>query len=79
VTRIFRANKDHCPSTLTAALALHGHDADRIRQVILDRHDMSLGPGLGPGLGRLAVRLGFHDSSRLTVPSAQKSYQRRQI
>jgi alanine-glyoxylate transaminase/serine-glyoxylate transaminase/serine-pyruvate transaminase len=30
-----------------------GHDADRVRQIILDRFDMSLGTGLGKLQGRI--------------------------
>ena len=33
--------------SLTAVLVPEGHDADRLRQVILDQFDMSLGTGLG--------------------------------
>lgn len=34
-------------NTLTAVLMPDGHDADRLRQIILDTFDMSLGTGLG--------------------------------
>jgi alanine-glyoxylate transaminase/serine-glyoxylate transaminase/serine-pyruvate transaminase len=34
-------------STLTAVLVPDGHDADQVRQLILDRFNMSLGTGLG--------------------------------
>jgi alanine-glyoxylate transaminase/serine-glyoxylate transaminase/serine-pyruvate transaminase len=40
-------------SSLTAVLMPQGHDADRVRQIILDRFDMSLGTGLGKLQGRI--------------------------
>lgn len=40
-------------SSLTAVLVPEGCDADRLRQVILDRFDMSLGTGLGRLAGRV--------------------------
>jgi alanine-glyoxylate transaminase/serine-glyoxylate transaminase/serine-pyruvate transaminase len=45
-------NPDHYSSTLTGVLVPEGHDADLVREVILDRYNMSL----GAGLGRLATR-----------------------
>ncbi len=42
---------------LTAVLMPDGHDADRLRQVILDGFDLSLGAGLGKLQGR-AFRIG---------------------
>ena len=42
----------HSPS-LTAVLVPEGHDADQLRQLILERFDLSLGTGLGPLQGRL--------------------------
>jgi alanine-glyoxylate transaminase/serine-glyoxylate transaminase/serine-pyruvate transaminase len=39
--------------TLTAVLVPDGHDADRLREVILDAYDMSLGTGLGKVRGRV--------------------------
>jgi alanine-glyoxylate transaminase/serine-glyoxylate transaminase/serine-pyruvate transaminase len=45
-------NPDHYSSTLTGVLVPDGHDADRVRTVILERYNMSL----GAGLGRLATR-----------------------
>jgi alanine-glyoxylate transaminase/serine-glyoxylate transaminase/serine-pyruvate transaminase len=47
------ANPDERSSTLTAVLMPQGHDADRLRQTILDRFDMSLGTGLGKLKGRV--------------------------
>jgi alanine-glyoxylate transaminase/serine-glyoxylate transaminase/serine-pyruvate transaminase len=40
-------------ATLTAVLVPDGHDADGVRQLILDRYDMSLGAGLGRLAGRV--------------------------
>jgi alanine-glyoxylate transaminase / serine-glyoxylate transaminase / serine-pyruvate transaminase len=50
-------NPDDYSSTLTAVLVPDGHDADRIRQLILDRYNMSLGAGLGRLAGRV-LRIG---------------------
>jgi alanine-glyoxylate transaminase/serine-glyoxylate transaminase/serine-pyruvate transaminase len=44
-------------NTLTAVLVPEGHSADRLRTVILDRFDMSLGTGLGK-LADRAIRIG---------------------
>ena len=44
--------REHSDS-LTAILLPAGHDADRLRALILDRFDMSLGQGLGKLKGRL--------------------------
>ena len=40
-------------NTTTAVLMPNGHDADRFRQVVLERYDMSLGTGLGKLAGRV--------------------------
>ena len=40
-------NPDEYSDSLTAILLPDGHDADRLRQIILERYDMSLGTGLG--------------------------------
>lgn len=40
-------------NTLTAVLMPDGHDADRLRQIILDTFDMSLGTGLGKLAGKV--------------------------
>jgi alanine-glyoxylate transaminase/serine-glyoxylate transaminase/serine-pyruvate transaminase len=45
-------NPTEYSSSLTAVLTPEGHSADRLRQLVLDRFDMSL----GTGLGRLADR-----------------------
>lgn len=44
--------REHSGS-LTAVLMPDGHDADKVRGVILDRYDMSLGAGLGRLSGRV--------------------------
>jgi alanine-glyoxylate transaminase/serine-glyoxylate transaminase/serine-pyruvate transaminase len=40
-------------SALTAVLLPEGHDADRLRRLILERYDMSLGTGLGRVAGKV--------------------------
>jgi alanine-glyoxylate transaminase/serine-glyoxylate transaminase/serine-pyruvate transaminase len=40
-------------NSLTAVYTPDGHSADRLRQIILDRFDMSLGTGLGKLAGRV--------------------------
>ena len=40
-------------NSLTAVYTPEGHSADRLRQIILDRFDMSLGTGLGKLAGRV--------------------------
>ena len=40
-------------SSLTAVLVPGGHDADRVRDIILDAFDMSLGTGLGKMKGKI--------------------------
>ncbi|MET0132103.1 MAG: aminotransferase class V-fold PLP-dependent enzyme [Kibdelosporangium sp.] len=53
-------------NTLTAILMPDGHDADKLRALILDRFDMSLGAGLGKVAGKV-FRIGhlghFNDLS----------------
>ncbi len=44
---------DEYSSTLTAVMMPTGQDADRLRQTILDRFDMSLGTGLGKLKGKV--------------------------
>lgn len=52
---------------LTAVLLPAGHDADRLRQIILDRFDLSLGAGLGKLAGR-CFRIGhLGDFNDLTL------------
>jgi alanine-glyoxylate transaminase/serine-glyoxylate transaminase/serine-pyruvate transaminase len=51
----------------TAVIMPDGHDADRVRQLILERYDMSLGTGLGKLKGRM-FRIGhLGDSNDLTL------------
>jgi alanine-glyoxylate transaminase/serine-glyoxylate transaminase/serine-pyruvate transaminase len=40
-------------NSLTAIMLPDGHDADRLRQIILERFDMSLGTGLGKFAGKV--------------------------
>ena len=47
------ANPAEYSGSLTAVLVPQGHDADRLRQVILDAFDMSLGTGLGKLAGKV--------------------------
>jgi alanine-glyoxylate transaminase/serine-glyoxylate transaminase/serine-pyruvate transaminase len=44
--------REHSGS-LTAVLVPEGHDADKVRAIILDRYNMSLGAGLGKLAGRI--------------------------
>ena len=46
-------NPDDYSSTLTAVMVPDGHDADRVRKLILERYNMSLGAGLGRLAGRV--------------------------
>jgi alanine-glyoxylate transaminase/serine-glyoxylate transaminase/serine-pyruvate transaminase len=57
-------------STLTAVLVPDGHDADRVRQLILERYNMSLGAGLGRVAGRV-FRIGhLGDLGELSLAGA---------
>jgi alanine-glyoxylate transaminase/serine-glyoxylate transaminase/serine-pyruvate transaminase len=47
------ADEREYSSSLTAVLVGEDHDADKVRQIILDRFDMSLGAGLGKLAGRV--------------------------
>jgi alanine-glyoxylate transaminase / serine-glyoxylate transaminase / serine-pyruvate transaminase len=47
-----RDEREHSGS-LTAVLMPDGHDADKLREIILERFDMSLGAGLGRLAGRV--------------------------
>jgi len=63
-------NPEEYSSTLTAVILPHGHDADRLRQLILDRYNMSLGAGLGLLAGRV-FRIGhLGDLSDLSLAGA---------
>ena len=50
---ILCANQQEYSNALTAVVMPTGHDADRLREVILDRCDMSLGAGLGKLAGKV--------------------------
>ena len=46
-------NPNEYSSVLTAVMVPDGHDADALRQTILDHFDMSLGTGLGKVKGKI--------------------------
>jgi alanine-glyoxylate transaminase/serine-glyoxylate transaminase/serine-pyruvate transaminase len=50
---ILCANPAEYSSSLTAVMMPSGHDADRLREVILERFDMSLGAGLSKLKGKV--------------------------
>jgi alanine-glyoxylate transaminase/serine-glyoxylate transaminase/serine-pyruvate transaminase len=50
---VLAKNPAEYSSSLTAVLMPAGHDADRVRKIILENFDMSLGTGLGKLAGRL--------------------------
>jgi alanine-glyoxylate transaminase/serine-glyoxylate transaminase/serine-pyruvate transaminase len=50
---ILAANEAEMSPVLTGVIMPEGHDADRLREVILNRFDMSLGQGLGKVKGRV--------------------------
>src|SRR6266851_5630830 len=61
---------DDYSSTLTAVMIPNGHDADFVRQLILDRYNMSLGAGLGRLAGRV-FRIGhLGDLNELSLAGA---------
>jgi alanine-glyoxylate transaminase/serine-glyoxylate transaminase/serine-pyruvate transaminase len=63
-------NPDDYSPTLTAVMVPDGHDADLVRQLILDRYNMSLGAGLGRLAGRV-FRIGhLGDLSDLSLAGA---------
>ena len=63
----YGANACEHSNSLTAVLLPDGHDANALRQVILDRFDMSLGTGLGKLDGRV-FRIGhLGDLNELTL------------
>ena len=53
VQRALAKNPAEYSGALTAVLMPDGHDADRLREVILERFDMSLGQGLGKLKGKI--------------------------
>ena len=60
-------NPDDYSSILTAVMVPDGHDADHVRNVILDNFDMSLGTGLGKVKGKV-FRIGhLGDFNDLTL------------
>ncbi len=60
-------NPEEYSNALTAVLLPAGHDADKVRQVILERFDMSLGTGLGKVQGKV-YRIGhLGDFNDLTL------------
>jgi alanine-glyoxylate transaminase/serine-glyoxylate transaminase/serine-pyruvate transaminase len=63
---VLSADERECSKSITAVLLGDEHDADKIRRIILDRFDMSLGAGLGRVAGRV-FRIGhlghFNDLS----------------
>jgi alanine-glyoxylate transaminase/serine-glyoxylate transaminase/serine-pyruvate transaminase len=63
-------NPDDYSSTVTAVMVPAGHDADSVRQLILDRYNMSLGAGLGRLAGRI-FRIGhLGDLGELSLAGA---------
>jgi len=64
---ILCANPDEYSNSLTAVLLPAGHDADKVREVVRDRFDMSLGAGLGKMQGKV-FRIGhLGDFNDLTL------------
>ncbi len=64
---ILCANPREYSNTLTAVMMPAGYDADKVRQIILERFDMSLGAGLGKMQGRI-FRIGhLGDFNDLTL------------
>jgi alanine-glyoxylate transaminase/serine-glyoxylate transaminase/serine-pyruvate transaminase len=64
---VFCANPAASSSSLTAVLMPEGHDADKLRRIVLDNFDMSLGVGLAKLAGRV-FRIGhLGDLNDLTL------------
>ena len=64
---ILCANPEEYSSALTAVMMPAGHDADKLRGIILDAFDMSLGMGLGKVVGKI-FRIGhLGDFNELTL------------
>jgi alanine-glyoxylate transaminase/serine-glyoxylate transaminase/serine-pyruvate transaminase len=67
---VLALNPAEYSKTLTAVLLPEGIDADKVRQTILDRYDMSLGTGLGRLAGQV-FRIGHLGSTNdLTILAA---------
>ena len=67
---VLAANPAEYSGSLTAVLVPAGHDADRVRKVILEHFDMSLGTGLGRLAGKV-FRIGhLGDFNDLTLLGA---------
>ena len=65
--QILCARADEYSSTLTALVLPDGHDSDALREVILERFDLSLGQGLGKVRGKV-LRIGhLGDLNDLTL------------
>ena len=50
---ILCANPDEYSNSLTAVMLGPGHDADKVREIVLERFDLSLGAGLGKMQGKV--------------------------
>ena len=50
---ILCANPDEYSNSLTAVMLDAGHDADKVREIVLERFDLSLGAGLGKMQGKV--------------------------
>lgn len=67
---VFALDPAESSRAATAVIVPDGHDADRLRSVILDRYDMALGTGLGDYKGRV-FRIGhLGDLNALTLMGA---------
>jgi len=67
---ILCADPEEYSNTLTAVLLPAGHDADKLRELILQRFDMALGAGLGKLQGKI-FRIGhLGDLNDLTLAGA---------
>jgi len=64
---VLAKNPAECSGALTAVLMPAGHDADKVRKIILENFDMSLGTGLGKLAGKV-FRIGhLGDFNDLTL------------
>ena len=67
---VLATNPAEYSGALTAVLLPAGHDADRVRKIILNHFDMSLGTGLGKLAGKV-FRIGhLGDFNDLTLMGA---------